>query len=228
MMEPHPVKRVSTGVESLDKMLSGGFMPDTINLVSGSPGTGKSTLATQFLIDGIEHGENGIYLSLDEEKHIFYRNMLAYGWDLKRLESEDKLYFEFFRSEELLRHVSDGYQMLDHQIRRINAKRLVLDSVTAYLLICDGEACRRNEIKRLFDIMRKWKVTAVAVGESKASDDSHGLDYMADSIIRLYYRRQPGKTQRRERLIEVEKMRGSRHSEEMRHMEITPKGVNVK
>jgi len=219
--------RAKTGVAQLDSMLCGGLLKESITLVSGDPGTGKSTLATQFLMEGIRNGESGAYLSLEEEKHGFFRNMCAYGWDLKALESHGKLYFEFFQTEELVKHITDGYQTIDQQLRRVNAKRLVIDSVTAYLLACDSELSKRDELKRLSDNIRKWKVTAVLTGESRETDTSHGTDYMVDTIIRLYNMKGQNLQNSRQRLMEVEKMRGSNHSQQTHKMRITSEGVTV-
>jgi len=219
------MKRISTGLPALDEMLSGGLLSESVSLVSGSPGAGKSTLATQFVLEGIRRGENGAYISLEEDKQKVYRNMAGFGWDLQRLEDEGRLYFEFFRTDELLRHITDGYQVIDHELRKVKAKRLVLDSVTAYLLASDDELWRRNELKRLLDHMRRWKVTSLFTAESQA-EGYYGVDYMVDTIIRLHQTR-PHERSVRQRFVEVEKMRGSRHSMELHKMEITDLGVII-
>jgi KaiC/GvpD/RAD55 family RecA-like ATPase len=87
-----------------------------------------------------------------------------------------------------MRHITDGYQVIDHELRRIKAKRLVIDSVTAYLLAAENELSRRNELKRLFDHMRKWKVTALLTAEAGQTDAGCGIEYMVDTIIRLHNR----------------------------------------
>jgi circadian clock protein KaiC len=217
--------RVATGVPALDEMLSGGLLAGSVNLVSGSPGAGKSTLAVQFLLEGIRRGESGAYISLEEEKNRFFHNMRSYGWDLKQAEDECALYFEFFTTEDLLQQITDGYQVIDQELRKVKAKRLVVDSISAYLLACDSELGRRNELKRLFDNIRKWGVTAILTGESCGSDSDSGVDYLVDSIIRLHSMRPPGVEEHRRRFIEVEKMRGSWHSRELAPMEITCQGV---
>jgi circadian clock protein KaiC len=217
--------RAKTGIQKLDEMLGGGLIARTITLVAGKPGTGKSTLATQFLLEGIRRGENGAYLSLDEEKHRFFINMCGFGWDLKKLQDDGRLYFESFRTEELQSQIADGYQNIDRELRRINAKRLVVDSITAYLLACPSELARRNELKRLFDNIRKWGVTAVLIGESIDSGTNYGVDYLVDTILRLHLGR--GQNLKKQRLIEVEKMRGSWHSEELVPLRITCDGLQV-
>jgi circadian clock protein KaiC len=219
--------RLGTGVAGLDGMLGGGLIRESISLVSGKPGTGKTTLATQFLLQGISRGEQGVYLSLDEEKDLFFRNMESHGWDLKRLEYEGKFYFEFLRSDELAGYINSGYQVLDHQIRKMRAKRLVIDSVTTYLLLCDDEMRRRNELKKLFDNIRKWKVTAVLTGEAKEGDAGYGVDYMVDAIIRLHSIRRKHMCGERRGFVEVEKMRGSMHSRELFEARIYAGGLDI-
>ncbi|MFH1055155.1 MAG: ATPase domain-containing protein [Candidatus Altiarchaeota archaeon] len=217
--------RLRTGVPNLDEMLNGGLLDGSITLVSGDPGAGKSTLAMKFLLEGIRNGENGAYISLDEEKRNFFRNMRTYGWSLDKLEADCSLYFEYFRTEELVSHITDGHQTIDHQLKKIKAKRIVIDSVTAYLSASENQLSLRSQIKSLFDNIRKWKVTALLIGESLRADSNFGVDYMVDTIIRLHNNRDGG---RRRRLIEVEKMRGSKHSQEAHIMEITDEGIIVK
>ena len=80
---------VPTGIYGLDEMMSGGFPKKRIILVLGGPGAGKTILASQFLYKGLsEFNENGIMVSLDENKHHFYSEMNNFGWDFKKAEEE--------------------------------------------------------------------------------------------------------------------------------------------
>ncbi len=81
--------KVKTGVPGLDEMLYGGLIPGRVYLVSGTSGTGKTTLAMQFLLEGSKAGERTIYVSLDEPPNEVSSNMLSYGWDIGRIQVFD-------------------------------------------------------------------------------------------------------------------------------------------
>jgi circadian clock protein KaiC len=85
---------VPTGVTGLDEMISGGFPKGRVILVVGGPGAGKTIIASQFLYKGIaDYNENGILVSLDENKNHFYSEMAKFGWDFKKAEEENKFAF---------------------------------------------------------------------------------------------------------------------------------------
>jgi len=81
--------KVKTGVPGLDDMLEGGLIPGRVYAVSGTSGTGKTTLAMQFLLEGVKSGERVIYVSLDEPPNEISSNMLSYGWDIGRVQVFD-------------------------------------------------------------------------------------------------------------------------------------------
>ena len=86
---------IPTGIVGVDKILADKGIPrgHTV-LVSGGPGSGKTTFAVQFLYAGIaEHRENGVYVTLDEEPADIKKNMSKFNWDLEKLETENKLRF---------------------------------------------------------------------------------------------------------------------------------------
>jgi len=82
-------EKVETGVPGLDEMLEGGLIPGRTYMVSGTSGTGKTTLALQFLLEGSKRGERVLYVSLDEPPNEVRRNMMSYGWDLSRIQVFD-------------------------------------------------------------------------------------------------------------------------------------------
>ena len=91
-MENKIIGRVPTGIKGLDEAMSGGFVKDSINLIAGGPGSGKSIFALQYLIKGIlDYKENGVYLTFEETRDKLVRYMENFGWDLEKLEKENKL-----------------------------------------------------------------------------------------------------------------------------------------
>src|SRR5438093_5258551 len=83
--------RQRTGVKELDEMLCGGFLPGDAVLLEGGAGTGKTTLALQHLVNGAtQFGESGIYLTFEQLPNQIYRDCQALGWDIRRIEDEDK------------------------------------------------------------------------------------------------------------------------------------------
>ena len=84
------IKRISTGISGLDPLIQGGFKRNSVNLVAGGAGTGKSIFAMQFIIEGLKKNEPGIYITFEEKKEKVYEDMLEFGWDLEKYEKSEK------------------------------------------------------------------------------------------------------------------------------------------
>src|SRR3990172_4606781 len=122
--------RVRTGISDLDKMLGGGFMEGDAVLLAGSPGTGKTTLALQYLVNGAtQFGENGIYVTFEQLPDQIYRDAKNFGWDLRKMEDEDRFRL-VCTSPDLLLEAHDGEHLLDEPIRQIKPRRIVIDSLS--------------------------------------------------------------------------------------------------
>ena len=95
--------RVATGVVGLDQMLQGGLPQGKSYLLTGEPGTGKTTFSAQFMLEGLKQGENGIYISVDEKPAHVVEDAESLGWDLRTPVEQGKLtlldvspYFNWF------------------------------------------------------------------------------------------------------------------------------------
>src|SRR4029077_4087092 len=121
--------RVKTGIPEFDAMLRGGFMRGDAVMLAGSAGSGKTTIALQYLVNGIAMGEPGIYLTFEQMPDQIYRDALSFGWDLRKLESEDKFRL-ICTTPRLLVEGSGAEELLDGPIKDIGAKRIVVDSVS--------------------------------------------------------------------------------------------------
>ena len=134
--------RVPTGVEGLDEIIAGGLPQGKSYLLTGEPGTGKTTFCAGFILEGLKRGENGIYISVDEKPAHVVEDAESLGWDLRTPVEQGKLtlldvspYFNWVRQgKNNVIDTAEVIQDLSKQIRRINAKRLVFDSIVPLVL----------------------------------------------------------------------------------------------
>ena len=102
------LQRVPFGIAELDRLISGGVIKNSINLVAGSAGAGKSIFALQFLVNGIKkYGEPGVYITFEEKKKKTYEEMLEFGWDLAKLEKEGKFAYLEYTPEQVKKVLVD-------------------------------------------------------------------------------------------------------------------------
>ena len=121
--------RVKTGLSELDAMLGGRFMPGDAVMVAGSAGTGKTTLALQYLVNGItQFGDRGIYVTFEQLPDQIYRDAKNFGWDLRKMEEENK--FRVICTSPNLLLETDGETILDEPIKEIQPRRRVVDSLS--------------------------------------------------------------------------------------------------
>src|SRR3989338_5891131 len=221
--------RISTGIKGLDKLTEGGFEKNSAVLVMGGGGSGKSIFATQFLMEGIlEHKETGIYISFEERKHSFYEHMSRFGWDLEKLEEQGRFIFLTYSPERIAKIVKERSREIENAIKEVDAKRIVIDSLSAYTALFESESEKRKMLVSLFDMMEEWDCTAVVVAEEDQDPNkrySTVMGFMADAIILLYNEREPKGL--RFRAIEVFKMRGTKHESKICSMKITEHGIEV-
>ena len=203
-------KRVKTGVQGLDELIEGGIPENFITLVAGSSGTGKTTFLMQFLAEGIRNGERGLYIGLGESSEIIKNCMTRYEMDLEKLAEDDQLVFADIPQLSI-----DEIKMLIEKMDE-SVKRLVIDPISALLFTFDKDIDLRQSIRELVELIRDKGVTALIsteVDENSQKISRFGIeDFLADGIVVLYYIKESG---RRQRGVEVRKMRGTSHSDKV-------------
>ena len=221
-------ERVPTGIPGLDEVMSGGFEKGSYNLIAGGAGSGKSIFSMQFLVTGIEKfNEPGIYVTFEEKKENVYKHMLEFGWDFAKYEKAGKFELVEYTPEQVQKMLEEGGGLIESLINKIKAKRIVIDSITAFGLLFKDELSRRQAILSLIDLMRKWNATALLTAEFEPNVEkpsSASIEFEVDSIVLLYYPRE-GDT--RKRALEILKMRGTEHSKKIFPLRIGKNGITI-
>jgi len=219
--------RISSGIPGFDSLVQGGFKAGSVNLIAGNPGAGKTIFSIQFLLEGLKRGEPGLYVTFEEKKDKLYEDMLSFGWDLAKYENQGKFIFLEHTPEQVKKILVEGGGTVESLVHKLKAKRIVIDSITAFTLLYKDELTKKEASLALFELISKWGCTAVMTSEAEnPAEDSlpAALQFEVDSIIILYYTKRKGI---RTRSLEVIKMRGTKHPLKTFETEITPHGFVV-
>lgn len=212
------VAKAPTGIDGLDMITGGGLPRGRTSLVAGGPGSGKTLLGMEFVIHGAErYGEPGVVLTFEETPEELEANVASLGHDLRAMERTGKIAVDYIEVERRLIEEVGAYDLeglfirLDHAIKQVNAKRVLLDTLEVLFAGFSNEAVIRSELRRLFRWLKDRGVTAVVTAESGAGSlvTRHGLEeYVADCVIVLDHRVTEQISTRR---IRVLKYRGTMH-----------------
>jgi circadian clock protein KaiC len=212
----------------VDEMLGGGFVEGDSVLVIGSAGTGKTIFGLQYLVNGArQFNENGIFVTFEQLPEQLYRDAMNFGWDLRKLENENRFRL-VCTSPELLLEESKDEHLLDEPIRQIRPKRIVVDSLNHIELHVPREKFRQ-ETYRLTRYFKTKELSVLLTWESHdvtgtSALTQTGLSFIADCVIPLRYV-EIESTMRK--ALAVLKLRGSDHDKRLREFEITSEGIRV-
>lgn len=220
--------RAQTGIMGLDPIIQGGFRRLSTNLIAGGPGSGKTILGMQFLINGIEkYKEPGIFITFEQSKKELYDLFKDFNWNLKQLEKEKKLQILHLSPEQLAKMLTAGGGSLRDSIDNIHATRIVVDSITDLMMLCKTEIDKREMCVELFDLFKKLNCTTLITSEQEVNPLKHIsniMEYLVDGVILLYNER-VGDI--RQRAMEIFKMRGTKHAGRIFPMKINEAGLFV-
>ncbi len=219
--------RVSSGSDSLDSMCAGGFFRDSVILVSGATGTGKTLLVTHFMAGGAKLKKRCLLFAFEESREQLFRNALGWGFDFEELEASGLLKVICLYPE--VRGLEDHLVDMREAIETFKPERVAIDSLSALeraglphgfreFVIGMTAYIKTKEITGLFTATTPTLVGGASITETHIST-------ITDTIILLRYVELFGEVKRG---ITVLKMRGSAHEKQIREMEITDKGMQVK
>lgn len=210
---PLPSHTVGSGIAGLDEVLGGGFPRDRLHLVQGAPGTGKTTLALRFLLEGARQGERVLYVTLSETIDELTAVASSHGWDLDGVALQelapsaeslrpDEQYTILHPAEVELSQTIGA--MLD-EVERITPARLVVDSLAELQLLARDPLRYRRQILALKQFFAGSRCTVLLLGG--LDDASGGMESIAHSVLHLYQMAPEYGVERRR--LRVVKMRGA-------------------
>jgi len=219
------IERVTSGVPGLDKHMQGGFVKNSVNLISGSTGTGKTIFGLQYIWQGLKKGENGVFISLEQEPEDIFADVEVFGWDFKKYINKKKCMIEYLSTWNL----EELPLIVLEKIKEIKAKRFVLDTIS---LVCSElEPDRiRSEISEFFNKLKHSGATSLLIceiPEESKSLSTFGIEeYIVDGIIVLNYLEFG--TGSSPRSLQIRKMRRTKHGSDIYPFKITNKGIELK
>lgn len=207
-------ERLPTGILGLDYILKGGLPKNRLHLVEGSPGTGKTTLGLQFLLEGARAGEKGLYITLSESEEELAAVAESHGWSLDDIEIQDltqsgdsltdnSSYTVFHPSEVELDETTRS--VLD-EVERINPVRVVFDSLSEMRMMASEPLRFRRQILALKQYFLTRKCTVLLLDDRTLKNPDRQLESIAHGVLVLEY--VPVDYGRQRHAIRVVKMRG--------------------
>lgn len=222
------MKRIPSGIPGVDELIEGGFLEGSSTLISGGAGCGKSIFCTQFLYSGAkDYGEPGIFITLEEGPTNIWWNMQRFHWDITKLQTEKKLKiyrFGMYDPAVFANKIDDELKKIQEMVEEMGAKRLVIDSTTAFGLWLEKEQMIRHTIFKISEKLKKLGCTTLLTAETNGKKDVYSAfgveEFAVDGIVMLYFV-PPNRS------IFVRKMRGTNHDKRVHPFDITDKGITV-
>jgi circadian clock protein KaiC len=229
-------QKVSSGVDGFDVISRGGIPKGRTTLVSGTSGSGKTVFASQFLYHGATHfNEPCVFVTFEELPKDIIKNMKSFGWDLNELIRKKKWAF-IDASPSVISELESGkydlagfLERIKYISKKIKAKRLVIDSVSALFPRYKDASIIRRELYKIGNQLKKLGITTIMTAERQME---HGPiarfgveEFVSDNVLILHNRLTDQGD--RERTIEILKYRGSGHDTSEAPLIVTNHGMEV-
>jgi circadian clock protein KaiC len=218
--------RISSGNDRLDRMCGGGFFRDSVILVSGATGTGKTLMVAEFIKGGAQNGEKCLLLAFEESREQLFRNASGWGIDFEKMEDDGllKVVCEYPEVAGLEDHLLNMRQI----IKEFKPNRVAVDSLSALERVSTIKGFREFIIGLVAFIKEQetsglFTSTTPSLMGGTSITEAH-ISTITDSIILLRYVEVFGEMQR---AITVLKMRGSAHDKDIREYNIDGNGMNI-
>ncbi len=242
--EKRDVVRVKTGIKGLDDLIEGGFPEGSNIVVTGTPGSGKSIFAMNFVSEGCKNGEKCLYITVEQSPNEIVKQAMQFNWDYKKWENEGKLKFvglDFRKLSEM-----KTYDELERLIEENHYDRMVIDSITSIAdspltpySLADGAdrglhpsaltMMNRANVLALFDVTKKQGVTTVSISQKVEGKPGDTLDniseFIGDGLI-LLDSDEIGNSL--ERTLKVKKLRKTKIDGISHPFDFTDEGIFIK
>lgn len=216
-LEHFALPKTPTGIKGLDEITEGGLPSGRPTLVCGSAGSGKTLFAMEFLVYGImQHDEPGVFVAFEETREELTQNFASLDFALADFIDQNRLVIDHVSIDWDQFAQTGDYDLdgllirIDHAIQKVNAKRVVLDTIEVLFTMLGDSDILRAELRRLFRWLKDKGVTTIITGEAgEGTLTRRGIEaYISDCVISLDQRVENHIARRRLRII---KYRGSKH-----------------
>lgn len=224
--------RLSSGTEGIDDILGGGLTPHRMYLVEGAPGTGKTTLALQFLLEGVEEGQVGLYITLSETRDELISVAASHGWDISRFTILELLSDEGLdpQYEQTVLHpaeveLGETVRTVIQQVDELKPARIVLDSLSELRLLSQNPLRYRRQILALKRYFATRECTVLLLDDNASDPGDVQLHSIAHGVVSLdNLVHDYGGNRRRMRIA---KMRGIKFREGYHDFTLDTGGIHV-
>lgn len=227
LSQPSGTGRITSGVRELDEMCGGGPFQDSMTLVSGSTGTGKTSLALQFALAGAQRGEPAVFVCFEESRDQLLRGAAAWGYDIAALEAAGVLRFLVDYPE--IRTLEEHLVRIQATVAEIGATRLALDNLSVLRRVAPERAFLEFATGLTADLKQREVAGLLTTAQTTlfgpdTSPTAEHVSALVDAVILLRYVEVYGALKKG---IAVLKMRGSDHQKDIRELTLGPQGVRI-
>ena len=226
------IPRARTGIAGLDEILGDGLPANHLYLIDGAPGAGKTTLALQFLLEGVRHGERGLYVTLSESRDELLDVARSHGWDLDGIDvfelstlglsAAEEGYTMFHPSEVELQETVDS---ILKAVQKGSPQRVVFDSLSEMRLLAREPLRFRRQILAIKQFFSGRTCTVLLLDDKTAPERDLQLHSLAHGVIALEHVALEYGSERRR--LQVTKIRGARFRGGFHDFRITTGGLEV-